>query len=115
MLMELIDRSLVQISGTTSSAGIKTCTVHKLVHQLAVSKANEYSFFSIDDGTDENLYASLEPYIDRCTCYCKNADWVPALKTYFSRLRSLLYINNKSLTQQQLLLEMRKLLRVLDA
>ncbi|KAL3501087.1 hypothetical protein ACH5RR_035536 [Cinchona calisaya] len=47
-LMELINRSLVDVSKRSSDGGIKACCIHDLLHQFCVEKAKKEKFIHVD-------------------------------------------------------------------
>ncbi|XP_050266509.1 disease resistance protein RPM1-like isoform X3 [Quercus robur] len=49
-LYELLNRSLIQVAGTTSEGRIKTCRVHDLLREIISSKVREQNFVTIARG-----------------------------------------------------------------
>ena len=49
-LSELLNRSLIQVAGTTSEGRIKTCRVHDRLHDIIISKVKEQNFVTIARG-----------------------------------------------------------------
>jgi disease resistance protein RPM1 len=49
-LYELLNRSLIQVSGTTSEGRIKTCRVHDLLREIIISKSRDQNFVTIARG-----------------------------------------------------------------
>ncbi|KAM4085096.1 hypothetical protein ACJW30_10G000700 [Castanea mollissima] len=49
-LYELLNRSLIQVAGTTSEGRIKTCRVHDLLREIIISKVREQNFVTIARG-----------------------------------------------------------------
>ncbi|XP_050266508.1 disease resistance protein RPM1-like isoform X2 [Quercus robur] len=49
-LYELLNRSLIQVAGTTSEGRIKTCRVHDLLREIIINKVREQNFVTIARG-----------------------------------------------------------------
>ncbi|KAM4085098.1 hypothetical protein ACJW30_10G000900 [Castanea mollissima] len=49
-LNELLNRSLIQVAGTTSEGRIKTCRVHDLLREMIINKVREQNFVTIARG-----------------------------------------------------------------
>ncbi|XVE57353.1 hypothetical protein DITRI_Ditri04bG0084400 [Diplodiscus trichospermus] len=41
---ELLNRSLIQVAGTTSDGRVKTCRIHDLLREIIISKSREHNF-----------------------------------------------------------------------
>ncbi|KAB1216340.1 Disease resistance protein RPM1 [Morella rubra] len=51
-LYELLNRSLIQVAGTTSEGRIKTCRVHDLLREIIIRKSRDQNFVTIARGQD---------------------------------------------------------------
>ena len=106
-LEELIHRSMIQVARRKSDGAVKSCYIHHLLRDLAISEAQDSNFFEVY----ENINFTSPTSIRRLTIH-QNHNISQNLRT--SRLRSLIcfstYIEQKTFTS---LLEL-KLLTVLD-
>uniref|UniRef100_A0A5B6ZLC6 NB-ARC domain-containing protein n=1 Tax=Davidia involucrata TaxID=16924 RepID=A0A5B6ZLC6_DAVIN len=62
-LMDLIDRSLVQVSKRKFNGGIKTCRIHDLMRDLCLRKANEENFLQQISGQFKRASCPSRPSI----------------------------------------------------
>ena len=51
-LEELVDRSMIRVVKQKSNGGIKSCRIHDLLRDLAISEAKDSKFFEVYENTD---------------------------------------------------------------
>jgi disease resistance protein RPM1 len=55
-LYELLNRSLIQVAGTTSEGRIKTCRIHDLLREIIISKSKDQNFVTVARGRDTTIW-----------------------------------------------------------
>ncbi|XP_058068501.1 probable disease resistance RPP8-like protein 4 [Magnolia sinica] len=113
-LDELIQRSLIQVSKSSSIGGIKSCRIHDLLRELSISKAKEDKFLDVHQeqtnphSPSKARRLAIHPAPSKYTC----------LNRTNAHLRSLLWIDltkgEVEKKQEQFLFRGFSLLRVLD-
>ncbi|KAL6323268.1 hypothetical protein AAG906_029275 [Vitis piasezkii] len=81
-LNELIQRSMIQVADTRADGRVKSCRIHDLLRDLAISEAKEEKLFEVD----ENIDVDMPPTSVRRLCIHQNIS--PHLQN--SNLRSLI-------------------------
>jgi len=84
-LYELLNRSLIQVAGTTSEGRIKTCRIHDLLREIIISKSRDQNFVTIARGGQNIMWPDK---VRRLSIHKATQD-VPESKSN-GRLRSLL-------------------------
>ncbi|KAF8410910.1 hypothetical protein HHK36_003447 [Tetracentron sinense] len=114
LLEELIDRSMIQVAEKRFDGGIKTCRIHDLLRDLAISEGKECKFFDIA----ENMYGGTSTARTRRLTVHSNLSKYVSMSHSNPHLHSLLRISHteESLRRDQwkFLCQSLKLLRVLD-
>ncbi|KAJ9678203.1 hypothetical protein PVL29_022942 [Vitis rotundifolia] len=106
-LCELIQRSMIQVADTRVDGRVRSCRIHDLLRDLAISEAKEEKLFEVDENIDVDvLPTSVRRLIS-------NINQTISLHLQNSNLRSL--ILNRPLTDEEgvFLHKYPKLLRVL--
>ncbi|EYU21105.1 hypothetical protein ABFS82_12G038800 [Erythranthe guttata] len=104
-LLDLIKRSLVLVTGTKSNGRIKSCSVHDLVRDLCIRKAQQESFFV--QVVDKHVFLESVKYLRRVSTSYSN------LRYRSSIVRTIMYFDQRSGSSIDSSLKFR-LLRVLD-
>ena len=54
-LYELIQRSMIQVADTRDDGRVKSCRIHDLLRDLAISEAKEEKLFEVDENIDVDV------------------------------------------------------------
>ncbi|KAJ9679060.1 hypothetical protein PVL29_021093 [Vitis rotundifolia] len=60
-LEELVDRSMIRVVKRKSNGGIKSCRIHDLLRDLAISEAKDSKFFEVYENIDYTSLISVRP------------------------------------------------------
>ncbi|XLU55434.1 hypothetical protein S245_050082, partial [Arachis hypogaea] len=77
-LVELVDRSLIQVTSIRSYGGVKTCKIHDLLRELCIleRKANN----SLEVFTESNIHANNTSNPHRLSFLCNAQSYVSSVK-----------------------------------
>ncbi|XP_058114443.1 disease resistance protein RPP13-like [Magnolia sinica] len=113
-LKELIQRSMVQVAIRNSSGNIKSCCIHDLLRNLAISEAKEGMFLQVHSG---NANVPLASRARRVAIHHNNSSEYTSFSSSTPHLRSVLIYNESDAWLQRkeakFLFRSFKLLRVL--
>ncbi|KAF8410870.1 hypothetical protein HHK36_003407 [Tetracentron sinense] len=110
-LMELIFRSMIQVTETNDAGRVKTCRVHDVMRELALSTSEEENFCTAYDGRESRL----DRKVHRLSVY-KNGENIRLSTSMSHHLRSFFVFETEMFSSSSLHALSRnfKLLRVLD-
>ncbi|KAL3509017.1 hypothetical protein ACH5RR_028418 [Cinchona calisaya] len=91
-MMDLIRRNLIMVSKQKSTGGVKTCSIHDLLHEFCRSKAKEENFVMMLQGYDELSVFSAPTNLQRLSICSKYEDFKKS-RIFCPNLSSLLFIN----------------------
>ncbi|XP_028753218.1 putative disease resistance RPP13-like protein 3 [Neltuma alba] len=114
-LVELIDRSLIQVGRRRSDGGIKTCRIHDLLRELCISESREEKVFEVC--RDVNILEKTKPR--RLSIQCNMSDYFASSNKDHSGTRSMLCFDRNSRynfgsSKTKRLVKWFQLVRVLD-
>ncbi|KAL3512872.1 hypothetical protein ACH5RR_025589 [Cinchona calisaya] len=89
-IMALINRSLVMVGRQRSIGGVKTCSIHDLLHDFCVAKAKDENFLQLIQGYEEFLNFD-EPDNLRRLCIHSQPKHFMKSRLFCSRIRSILF------------------------